>query len=99
MMRAHTFALALAASMSALNASAQDSGRTAVILTPASPSRWDAAAHVTWLGERLNQPIDWDRWYGVGSGGADIGYYWTPHLKVELDVATSTKGETYSYEQ
>ena len=100
MIRAHTFALALAASMSTLNASAQDSTRApAVILTPASPSRWDMAAHVTWLGERLNQPSDWDRFYGVGSGGADIGYYWTPHLKVELDVATSTKGESYSYEQ
>src|SRR5262245_23020126 len=100
MIRAHTIALAIAASMSALNASAQDSARApAVILTPASPSRWDLAAHVTWLGERLNQPDDWDRWFGVGSGGADFGYYWTPHLKVELDVATSTKGESYSYEQ
>ena len=100
MIRARTCALALAASMSALNASAQDSKRTPIVtLAPASPSRWDAAAHVTWLGERLNQAIDWDRWYGVGSGGADVGYYWTPHFKIELDVATSTKGESYSYEQ
>jgi outer membrane protein W len=100
MIRAHTFALAMAVSLSALNATAQDAGRTpAVTLAPASPSRWDLAAHVTWLGERRNQQTDWDRWYGVGSGGADIGYYWTPHLKVELDVATSTKGESYSYEQ
>jgi opacity protein-like surface antigen len=100
MIRAHTFALALAALISASNATAQDSRRTpTVTIAPASPSRWDAVAHVTWLGERLSQPIDWDRWYGVGSGGADIGYYWTPHLKMELDVATSTKGETYTYEQ
>ena len=100
MTRARTCVLALAASMAALNASAQDSRRTpTVILAPASPSRWDTAAHVTWLGERLNQPVDWNRWYGVGSGGADVGYYWTPHLKMELDVATSTKGESYTYEQ
>jgi hypothetical protein len=98
--RAHTFALALAASMSALNASAQDSARApTVILAPASPSRWDMAAHVTWLGERLNQSTGGNHFFGVGSGGADIGYYWTPHLKLELDVATSTKGEIYSYEQ
>ena len=85
--------------MSALTASAQDvRPASTVTLSPASPSRWDLTAHVTWLGERLNQPGDWDRWYGVASGGADIGYYWTPHLKVELDVGTSTKGETYSYE-
>ena len=99
MIRAHTVALALAASMWPLNASAQDSGRTpTVTLSPASPSRWDAAAHVTWLGERMNQPADWNRWYGVASGGGDLGYYWTPHLKVEFDIATSTKGESYSYE-
>jgi hypothetical protein len=54
---------------------------------------------VTWLGQRINESQDWDRWYGVASGGADIGYYWTPHLKVEFDVATSTKAETYSFEQ
>jgi opacity protein-like surface antigen len=100
MVRAHTVAaLALAACLSTLNASAQDSSAPTVTLAPTSPSRWDAAAHVAWLGERLNQPGDWDRWYGVASGGADVGYYWTSLLKVELDVATSTTGESYSYEQ
>jgi len=100
MIRAQTIALALAACFSTLNASAQDSDRSpTVTLAPASPSRWDAAGHVTWLGERRDQPGDWDRWYGVASGGADIGYYWTPHLKLELDVATSTEGDSYSYEQ
>ena len=100
MIRAHTVAFALTASMATLTASAQDFPRTSgVTLSPASLSRWDAAAHVTWLGQRMSQPQDWDRWYGVASGGGDIGYYWTPHLKVEFDVATSTEGESYSYEQ
>ena len=100
MIRGHTVALALAACISTMNASAQDSTPTpTVTLAPTSLSRWDATAHVTWLGERMNQPGDWDRWFGVASGGADIGYYWTPHLKVEFDVATSTQGESYSYEQ
>ena len=100
MIRAHTATLALAACMSTLSASAQQARPTpTVLLAPAAPSRWDATVHITWLGERLNQPDGWDRWYGVASGGADIGYYWTPHLKGELDLATSTKGESHSYEQ
>lgn len=100
MIRARTMALALAACVVTVNASAQDVARSpTVTLAPASASRWDAAAHVTWLGERRTQPDDWDRWYGVASGGADVGYYWTPHLKLEVDVATSTEGDSYSYEQ
>jgi hypothetical protein len=35
----------------------------------------------------------------VATGGATVGYYWTPHLKTEVDVATSTRGEAYSLEQ
>jgi hypothetical protein len=55
--------------------------------------------HVSWLGEHLDkEPIEWDRWYEAASGGASVGYFWTPHLKVELDVATSTTGESYSLE-
>jgi hypothetical protein len=99
MIRAHTAALALVTCLSSSNASAQESRTTTVTLTPAAPSRWDTAAHVTWLGERLNRPTDWSQWYDVGSGGADIGYYWTSHLKTEFDVSTSTRGETYSFEQ
>jgi hypothetical protein len=34
----------------------------------------------------------------VASGGAEVGYYWTSHLKTELDVAASTVGESYSVE-
>jgi len=72
---------------------------TPVTLTPASASRWDVAAHVTWLGERLEDgAVEWDRWYEVASGGASAGYYWTTHLKLELDVAASTTGRSYSIE-
>jgi len=100
MIRAQTAALVLVTCLSESNASAQEPTRTTTVtLAPAAPSRWDTAAHVTWLGERLNRPADWSRWYDVGSGGADIGYYWTSHLKTEFDVSTSTRGETYSFEQ
>jgi hypothetical protein len=68
-------------------------------LQPASASRWDAAAHVVWLGERRPDPsIRWDPWFNVASGGGVFGYYWTPHLKTEFDLSTSSEGERYSVE-
>src|SRR5262245_29279383 len=71
----------------------------ALILGPASPSRWDATAHVVWLGERRPDPsIQWDQWFNVASGGGIVGYYWTSHLKTELDISTSTEGERYTFE-
>jgi hypothetical protein len=91
-------AIALAASLTASIATAQEPA-PAVTLLAAAPSRWDAAAHVTWLGERrTGQPFQWDRWINVASGGGTIGYYWTSHLKTELDVSTSTEDEIYSFE-
>jgi hypothetical protein len=66
----------------------------------AQQTRWDAAAHVTWLGERrpADQSFEWDHWFGVASGGGSVGFYWTPHLKTEFDLATSSEGDDYSYQ-
>jgi hypothetical protein len=103
-------AIALAVCLTASIAAAQEpshgsrnephSGPTpTVTLLPASPSRWDAAAHVTWLGERRpDESIQWDPWFNLASGGGSVGYYWTPHFKTEFDVSTSTEGEKYSVE-
>jgi len=91
-------ALAIATCLTASISSAQEPAR-AVTLQPASAPRLDAAAHVTWLGERRsNESIQWDQWFGAASGGGTVGYYWTPHLKTEFDVSTSTEGDIYSIE-
>jgi hypothetical protein len=91
-------AVAVAVGLTASAAGAQE--RTSQLtLVPATSTRWDVAAHVTWLGER--RPVEsfqWDRWFGVASGGASIGYYWTAHLKSEFDLVTSSEGEAYSVE-
>jgi hypothetical protein len=90
----------LAACLTAWSAHAQQPGAT-VRLVPAAATRWDAGAQVTWLGERRPvESIDWggDSWIGMASGGGSVGYYWTSHLKTELDVSTSTEGERYSVE-
>ena len=97
MTRAHG-ALAVAACLTASVAGAQERTPT-VTLEPSTSTRWDVAAHITWLGER--RPADsfeWDRWFGVASGGGSIGYYWTTHLKTEVDLVASSEGESYSVE-
>jgi hypothetical protein len=95
MTRART-AIALAVCLTASISAAQE---PAVTLLPASAPRWDATAHVTWLGERQPEPsIQWDQWFNVASGGGIVGYYWTAHLKTEFDISTSTEGERYSFE-
>jgi hypothetical protein len=76
---------------------AQDAPPTpALTVTPTDASRWDTHGHLTWLGKHQQQSFD--RWYEVATGGASVGYYWTPHLKAEFDVSTSTQGQTYSVE-
>lgn len=90
--------IALVVCLAGSTASAQDAV-PALTLLPAAASRWDVAAHVTWLGERrANESFEWDRWVNVASGGGILGYYWTPHLKTEIDISASTEDEIYSIE-
>jgi hypothetical protein len=90
-------AIAMAALLTASTAAAQDApSRPTLTVTPADTSRWDTYGHLTWLGKHQYQSFD--PWYEVATGGATVGYYWTPHLKAELDVSTSTQGRTHSIE-
>ena len=90
--------IALVVCLAGSTASAQDAGPVLTLL-PAAPSRWDVSAHVTWLGERRANPsFEWDRWVNVASGGGILGYYWTPHIKTEIDISASTEDEIYSIE-
>ena len=91
-------AAALAVCLTAAAAGAQEVA-SRVTLSPTAATRWDATGHITWLGERRPaEAFDWDRWFGVASGGGSIGYYWNAHLKTEFDLSTSSEGESYSYE-
>ncbi len=71
-----------------------------VSLTPADAPRWDVAGHVGWLG--LNgdgaAPTWNSGWFDAGSVGANAGYYWTQHLKLEADLATSSSARFYTAE-
>jgi hypothetical protein len=89
--------MAMAVWLTASTAAAQSTPPTPTLtVTPANAARWDTYGHLTWLGRRQHQSFD--PWYEVATGGATVGYHWTPHLKAELDVSTSTRGQTYSVE-
>jgi hypothetical protein len=88
----------LAASLASPSSAQDTAPAPGLTLLPADARRWDASAHVTWLGQHLPDSFSWDRWYQVAAGGASVGYYYTPHLKAEFDIGTSTRGESYSIE-
>jgi hypothetical protein len=48
------------------------------------------AAHVAWLNvNKSGVGATWNDWYDAASFGAVVGYHWSPHLKSEVDLATS----------
>ncbi len=80
--------------LTASGAFAQD--RPAISLKPTDAPRWDAAMHVGWFSSNKSELApDWNDWYDVASYDVSGGFYWTPHLKIELDVARTTTGDIY----
>jgi opacity protein-like surface antigen len=81
-------AVFLAALVTASHASAQ--ARPVIVLSPGDPSRWDFSTHVGWVGGNKSAIApDWNDWYDTASIDVSGGYYWTRHLKLELDVSTT----------
>jgi hypothetical protein len=90
-------ALVLAACLTTSFAAAQDA--PTLVLSPADPSRWDAAVHVGWFGGNKSEIApDWDDWYDAASFGVSAGYYWTPHLKLDVELGTTTSGGIFVQE-
>lgn len=70
---------------------AQAQERPIISLVPADSPRWDAAAHIGWFSRNKSEiGPDWNDWYDAASFDVSGGFYWTPHVKVELDVARTT---------
>jgi hypothetical protein len=68
----------------------------AVSLTDLNPAAWDASGHVSWLTvDKTGIAPEWNRWYDVATFGGSLGRFFGPHVKVELDAATSTAAEVY----
>ncbi len=90
--------LLAAALLAARPAAAQDSPIVSLVAEDAA--RWDAAGFAGWrAGNKSDIAPDWDDWYDAASFGGSVGYYWTRHLKVELDASTTTEGGVFIQEQ
>jgi hypothetical protein len=75
-------------------AAAQDQLVTTFV--PDAQRRWDAGWFVGWRGvDKSELAPDWNDWYDVGAFSASAGRYLTPHLKIDLDVSTTTTGRIY----
>lgn len=91
-MKLRILLLALGVAAPAAPASAQD--------TLASPlARVDAWAGLGWHHARLVEEGEYDDWYHSSlSGNASAGWYWTDHLKTEIDATTTSRGEIFVFE-
>jgi hypothetical protein len=92
-------ALILAAALITTSYASAQTAAT-VTLTPERPARWDVSGHVGWLGVNKSDLVDtdWNDWYNAAAGGVTAGYHFTPHLKAEVDVATSNRGHISTYD-
>jgi hypothetical protein len=56
----------------------------------------DVATHVGWFASNKSEVApDWNDWYDAASFDVSGGFYWTPHLKIEVDVARTTAGDVF----
>lgn len=61
--------------------------------------RADLGGSIGWLNVHKNELDSYDEWYNRSFyGGASGGWYWTEHLKTEVEVGASTTADLYTYE-
>jgi len=56
---------------------------------PSPLSRIDVAGNVGWLSANAGDEIRYDRWFTTGAAGLTAGWYWTDHLKTEIEAGWS----------
>jgi hypothetical protein len=58
--------------------------------------RGDAGAYVGMFGANKSELDGFDDWYNrTWYGGVSAGYYWTEHLKTEVDFSATSRGDIY----
>ncbi len=64
-----------------------------ITLTAPDAPRWDVTGQAGWLGmDKSAVAPEWNDWSDAAAFSASLGYYWTPHLKLEADVTASNDG-------
>ena len=66
------------------------------ILPPPSTPRPDLTGTIGWLSVNKSELTHYDDWYNRSAQAAAIfGWYWTPHLKTEVEGSVSTEAELH----
>jgi hypothetical protein len=79
----------------ALPAAAQD--RPVTTFVPEAQRRWDAAGFIGWRGVNKSAIApEWNEWYDVATFNVSAGHYLTPHVKLDVDLSTTSEGSVYS---
>ena len=95
MSRACAAALAYLVLCSVSPAAAQD--RLVTTFVPEAHRRWDATGFVGWRGvDKSDLAPDWNDWYDVAAFSASAGRYLTPHVKIDVDLSTTSNGRVFS---
>jgi hypothetical protein len=70
--------------------------RPSLAQTSATLPRFDAAASAGWLGAKDDRPRRYGRrWANSLFGAVSAGWYWTDHLKAEIDAGAGTEARMY----
>lgn len=63
------------------------------------PPNWDVNASAgLFQGRPSDDTRGWDDWYSEGRYAASVGYFWTTHLKTEIEFAVTGEGRRYTQE-
>ena len=63
---------------------------------PESLRHWDAAGFVGWRGvDKSDLAEDWNDWYDVAAFSASVGRYLTPHVRIDVDLSTTSVGRVF----
>jgi hypothetical protein len=74
---------------------AQD--RFVTSFVPETQRHWDVAGFVGWRAvDKSDVAPNWNRWYDVAIFSVSAGRYVTSHVKVDLDLSTTTTGRVFS---
>jgi hypothetical protein len=61
--------------------------------------RLDAFGSLGWFNADKGELVEYNDWYNRSLfGGGTVGWYWTNHLKTEMDVGATSRATVYTYE-
>jgi hypothetical protein len=67
---------------------------------PARFARIDVFGSIGWFNADKGELAEYNDWYNRSLfGGGTAGWYWTNHLKTEVDIGATSRARVYSYDQ